>query len=700
MRKLPAILAFFFLAAMAVAERAAITADDFYDFRAVSEPHISPNGNEVAYVVTRADQKENKRYGEIWIAATDGKHQPRRLSNPTLSSTSPKWSPNGQSLAFLSSRPAVHEPGETLPSAPKAQVYVLSLEGGEAQEVTRFRTGVRSFSWSPDSTKLVCVSTEDPTSGPKEPGQSDTRHYVHSTYKIDGRGFLSNQRQHLWVVDVASDQVKQLTTGEEWDDNDTQWSPDGRQIAFSADSSGKYWDDLEDAMSQIWVISSEGGAPARVAINAVSAPEWSPDGKLIAYFSAEHWYDSRKLMVVPATGMGTPKQLVSNLDLSVRELKWAEHGKAIYFISGTHGEQRLFRADAGSGAVSKVPSTAAFVRSLDVNDDLGMVAFCGSDFQHPAEVYLGRLDGSGEKQLSHANTQLLDRLKVATVERLTYRSGDGLSIEGFLVRPIDFDPSKRYPMILYIHGGPQGMFGTDWMMQVQVFAAKGWSVLYVNPRGSTGYGTEFVDAVVKEWGGKVFSDLMGTVDVALAKNQWIDPNRLGVTGCSFGGFMTNWIISHTTRFAAAVPMCSISNYISVEGTRDGYYGHSHDFGGDLYQNFDLYWKYSPVRYAMNVKTPTLILHGEADQRVPIGQAEQWFRALRHFKVPAELVIFPREYHAGFSNGEPKHMVEAMKWQVYWFDKYLDKNANATAPDATPPSKQTMALANQSTVSEH
>jgi dipeptidyl aminopeptidase/acylaminoacyl peptidase len=317
---------------------------------------------------------------------------------------------------------------------------------------------------------------------------------------------------------------------------------------------------------------------------------------------------------------------------------------------------------------------------MDIVNATGSVVYVASDFQHPGDLYFANLDGTQEKQLTHLNAALLQQHQIQPVERLSYRSNDGFLIDGFLVKPVGWQAGKRYPLILYIHGGPEGMFGNAWLMRAQTFAARGWAVFYTNPRGSTGYGTNFMSAVVKEWGGKVFSDLMTGVDTVLSQNGWIDPNRLGVTGASFGGFMTNWIVTHTTRFSAAVPMASISDYVSDEGARDDYYGHAHDFGGDLYQNFDLYWTYSPIRYAMNAKTPILILHGDADQRVPLEQAEEWFRALHHFKVPSELVIFPRESHTGLSDGEPKHVVEALEWQVYWFERYLNGNAAVLPPD--------------------
>jgi len=656
--------------------------EDLYQLKSVSDPRLSPDGKLVAYVVARAEEKTNKRYNEIWYAPVDSSREPRRLSDPAMSSSSPRWSPDGRSLAFLSARPSAHDPGEAPAVAPKAQVYLLSFDGGEAQPLTSLRNGVRSFEWSPDGKRLVVVSTAGPSDNVKASERSDTHHYTHATMKLDGRGYFDDKRQHLWVVKVPSGESKQITDGS-WDDNSPQWSPDGSRVAFVADRSGQYWDNLEK-MDDLWVVSAEGGVPQKIGSHALSAPTWSPDGTSVAYFSANFQHEARKLLLASLNGAAEPKLLAGDLDLSVRDVTWAEHGKLIYFLAGIRGTNQAFRVDLGSGKVSQVTTGERSVKAIDICDASNTMAMAISDFQHPAELFVARLDDSQEKQVSHVNAAVLEPLKLAAASRVLTKSGDGWDIDGFLVKPVGFEPGKRYPLILFIHGGPQGMFAADWSIQVQAWAAKGWGVLFTNPRGSTGYGSKFFnDAVVGEWGGKVQSDLMTALDGAIAKNSWIDSDRLGVTGCSFGGFSTNWIISHTTRFKAAVPMCSISDYISDEGTRDGYYGHAHDFQGDLYQNFDLYWKYSPVRYAANVKTPTLILHGESDARVPIEQAEQWFRALRHFNVPAELVTFPHEYHGGLFNGEPRHVVEAMNWQIYWFEKYLDGNVQAKAPDSFP-----------------
>jgi dipeptidyl aminopeptidase/acylaminoacyl peptidase len=672
---------FFAITNLAWSQRV-IVPEDVYALRSASDPRPSPDGSLVAYVVTQSDAKHKGWHSEIWLTPASGEHPSRQLTSDWQSSNSPRWSPDGHSIAFLSARGAIQEPEKAAAAPPKAEVYVLPLDGGEAHQLTSLPNGVSSFSWSPDGKRIVCVSASGPSDEADLSDRSNTRHYVHPSYKYDGQGFFGDRRQHLWVVDTASGNSKQITDGDEWDDTDPQWSPDGALVAFYSDRSGAYWEDMVNSTADVWTIPADGGKLIKVADHATkaSAPQWSPDGNWIAYFGIDRRLGPRKVLLAPASGNARPKELANDLDLSAHDLMWAEHGHALYFLSNVRGEVHVFRLDPRSGKVSKITSGARFVRAMAINDASSQLAYTASDFEHPPELYISYLDGSHERQLGHANDSFLTSLKLQPVERLSYRVGDGFDIDGFLIKPSGWVPTKKYPLILYIHGGPQGMFGTNWMLPVQIFAAHGWSVLFLNPRGSTGYGTKFVDAAVKEWGAQVYQDLMKGVDSVLARNQWIDADRLGVTGCSFGGFMTNWIISQTSRFKAAVPMCSISNLVSDEGTRDEYYGHAPEFGGDLYENFDLYWKYSPIRYAMNVKTPTLILHGESDQRVPLEQAEQWFRALHHFHVPAELVIFPDESHNFYFTGEPKHICEAMRWQVYWFERYLNGNLTVMSPD--------------------
>jgi dipeptidyl aminopeptidase/acylaminoacyl peptidase len=317
------------------------------------------------------------------------------------------------------------------------------------------------------------------------------------------------------------------------------------------------------------------------------------------------------------------------------------------------------------------------VRQMDGDAEHSALAYTATDDTHPGDLYALAEGARAPRQLTHCNAKLLSEVALSPMERLHYKGQDGLDVEGFFMKPLGFQDSRSYPMILMIHGGPNGMWGFQWVMDAQVFAAHGWAVLMTNPRGSSGYGEAFQRGVDKEWGGKAYDDVMAGVDAAVAKFPWVDKDRLGVSGHSFGGFMTDWIVGHTNRFKAATSLAGIADFVSVEGTRDGYYGHARDFGGDLFDNFDLYWKYSPVRYAKNVKTPTLVLHGDSDQRVPLEQGEQFFRALRHFGVTSEFVIFPRESHS--LRSEPKHAVELTKWQVYWFERFVDGNSNAVRP---------------------
>jgi dipeptidyl aminopeptidase/acylaminoacyl peptidase len=713
-----------------------VTPEDYYAFEFLGDPHLSPGGRWVAYVVTTVDQRQNRRLSQIWLAAVDGSRPPRPLTTGTQSSSSPRWSPDGRTLAFISSRPSgdnapasqqglsqsnsqtqpntqgATQSAQPSPQAsstpapssspaqigtattpgvssaqqtaaadttPRAQVWALSLEGGEARRVTNLKNGVGNFDWSPDGSRLVVMTRTGPSDA-KAPS-SDVRHYKHTSYKFNDTGWFDDKRSHVWVVDVQSGAARQITSGDEWNDTDPQWSPDSTRIAFVSDRTGHAFD--ESRNTDVWIVPAEGGALTKISDHDEedSSPRWSPDGKSIAFTGRLHQTDHPKIFLAPAAG-GTPSRNVApELDLIPTNLTWAESGRALYFETGVRGEQHLFRADVRDGKIRQVTKGARAVRAVDIDDAAHRLVYASNDFRHLDDLYTSDLDGSNERKLTNLNAKLWPQLQLADVERMTYKGADGWDVEGFMVKPLGWQEGKKYPLIVSVHGGPAGQYGVDWFHEFQVYAAKGWAVFFCNPRGSTGYGQKFERGIEGEWGGKDYVDVMNGVEAALAKYPWLDRDRLGVTGGSYGGYMTNWIVGHTNIFKAAVTLRSVVNFVSDEGTRDGAYGHKEDFAGDLFEKFDTYWERSPLKYAANVKTPILILHSDNDYRVPLEQGEQWFRALKHFGATAELVIFPRENHNLTRTGEPKHLVESLNWQLYWFDRYLDGNASATPPDA-------------------
>jgi dipeptidyl aminopeptidase/acylaminoacyl peptidase len=714
--------------------RRGVTPEDYYAFEFLSDPRLSPGGKWVAYVVTTVDQRQNRRLSQIWLAATDGSRTPRQLTTSAQSSSSPRWSPDGRTLAFISSRPspdnappqgpaqsapptqsnaqAGSQPAQPQPqpsstpapsqptttqatattpgvssaqqtaaadSTPRAQVWALPLEGGEARRLTSLKNGVNAFDWSPDGARLVVTARTGPSDA-KAPS-SDVRHYKHTSYKFNDTGWFDDKRSHVWVVDVQTGAARQITSGDDWNDTDPQWSPDSTRIAFVSDRTGHAFD--ESRNTDVWVVPAEGGAPAKISDHDEedSSPRWSPDGKFIAFTGRVRERDHPKIWLAPAAGGQPSRNVAPELDLIPTNLTWAEGGRALYFEAGVRGEQHLFRADVKDGRVTQVTKGPRAVRFIDVDDSSRRLVYASNDFKRLDDLYASNIDGSGERKLTSLNAKLWPQLQLADVERMTYKGADGWDVDGFMVKPLGWREGKKYPLVLSIHGGPAGQYGVDWFQEFQVYAARGWAVFFCNPRGSTGYGQKFERGIEGEWGGKDYTDVMNGLEAALAKYPWIDRERMGVTGGSYGGYMTNWIVGHTNVFKAAVTLRSVVDFVSDEGTRDGAYGHREDFGGDLFEKFDLYWDRSPLKYAASVKTPILILHSDNDYRVPLEQGEQWFRALRHFGATAELVIFPRENHNLTRTGEPKHLVESLNWQLYWFERYLDGDASAVPPDA-------------------
>ena len=655
-----------------------VTPEDYFAFEFISDPRISPDGKLVAYVVTTVDQKQNRRHSSIWMATTDGSRAPWPFTTSPQNANTPRWSADGQSLAFISSRTSADGPAGDA----KPQVWVLSMSGGEARRITNLKNGANSFQWSPDGNRLACLSRTGPSDNRAESkDRSDVRHYSHISYKFNDTGWFDDRRSHIWIVDAKTSAAKQITSGEDWNDADPQWSPDGTRIAFVSNRSGKEYEENRNA--DVWVISAEGGPLTRISDHdeADNSPRWSPDGKTIAFVGRVREDEHPKIWLASSAG-GAPSTLAAkNLDLIPSDLDWVEDGRALYFQTGVKGESHLFRIDVISRELSPVTSGPRAIRGVDINDKTRRMVYAANDFKHLDDLYVADISGQNERKLTRHNEALWRQLELQDVERISYKSADGWDVDGFFVKPAGWQEGKKYPMILSVHGGPAGMYGVDWFHEFQVYAARGWAVFFTNPRGSTGYGEKFERGIVGEWGGKDYQDVMNGVDAILKKYSWIDRDRLGVTGGSYGGYMTNWIVSHTNMFKAAVTLRSVVNFISDDGTRDGAYGHKRDFGGDIFEKFDLYWDRSPLKWAKSVKTPTLILHSDNDYRVPLEQGEQWFRALKHFGVTTELVIFPRENHNLTRTGEPKHLVESLNWQIYWFDRFLNGNTAAFPPDA-------------------
>ena len=672
------------LQAQSPSPRRGVTAEDYLGFTFAGDPRISPDGSQVVYVSSRIDRARNRRVPSVWVVPTDGDSAPRQVVDETWSASAPRWSPDGKTLAFISSRlPDTTKAvgAQQQPATGRPQLWTIGLGQSTPRMISHVANGVSSCSWSPNGAQFVCLSRTGPSdtlnTGPE---RSDVRHYTSISYKFNDTGWYDDKRSHLWVIDAASGTARQITSGDTWNDTDPQWSPDGARIAFVSDRTGKEFD--EGRNSDIWTVPAAGGSLTKVSTSPDrdASPVWSPDGKTIAFVSAEDEDAPQQLYVTESAGGGTPRLVAKSLDLLPGNLQWAEEGKALFFDTGVKGELHVFRVDIGTGAVRQVTTGPRGVRASSVSAASGRMAYLANDFQHLDDVYAASIDGKNEKKLTDVNAALWKTLNLASVERMTFKGAEGWDVDGFFVKPLGWTAGTKYPMILSIHGGPAGQYGVDWFHEFQVYAAKGYAVFFTNPRGSTGYGRKFQRGIELQWGGNDYIDIMNGVRAAIAANPWVDTTRLGVTGGSYGGYMTNWIVGHTNLFKAAVTLRSISNFISDDGTRDGAYGHKGDFGGDIFERYDLYWDRSPLKYVKNVTTPMLVLHSDNDFRVPIEQGEQWYRALKHLGKTAEIVFFPRENHNLTRKGEPRHIVESMNWQLYWFDRYLNGNSAAVAPD--------------------
>jgi dipeptidyl aminopeptidase/acylaminoacyl peptidase len=651
-----------------------MTADDLYNLKMASDAQISPDGSLVVFVKTWLNKEKNDYRSSLYLVSTDGGDE-HRLTSADCQDSFPRWSPDGSSIAFISTR------------SEKPQVFLLSMRGGEAAQLTTLDEGVSAFAWSPDGSTLAVVSKSESEKSEKgeDESKSDVVHITSIRYKANGvPGFLDEKRNHIWCVSVPTGDARQVTSGD-FDDASPSWLPGGNEIAFASDRSDhrEYGRD-----KQIWVVNARGGEPRRIAgdeNDTFSNPSVAPDGTTVAFTGHRDAQagGSRvtRIWTTPVSGEGL-NCLTEGLDRSTSDstaadfsgksnpgLVWIEDGNALLTQVSDQGNVHVYRVST-SGEVDLVIGGER--RILDFSVSGSKITYAVSDPLNPADLFVCDLDGSNERKLTSLNSEFLDGVTLSEPEsfRVPSHNDDGWDVHGWIMRPPNAAADAKYPMVLQIHGGPHGMYGNSFFHEFQTLAAAGYVVVYSNPRGSEGYGEEFCSCTRARWGEADMPDVMAIVDYAI-ENAPVDPNRLGVTGGSYGGYLTNWIIGHTDRFAAAITDRCVSDFYSMYGTSDiGYSFLEYEAGGTPWDSRELYIKYSPITYVEQMHTPLLIVHSEQDYRCPIEQAEQLFISLKRLGRTVEFVRFPNENHELSRSGQPKHRIQRIEFNLDWWSRYL------------------------------
>ena len=647
--------------------RHAVTAEDLLALAEVRDPQISPDGEWVAYTVATIDLDEDKGETAIWAVPT-GDGEPWRLTAPGTSGSRPRWSPDSERLAFLSSRSAGDEDA-------KSQVWVFDLRGGDAQPLTKIVQGVDSFDWSPDGRRLLLTiqdpKPEDLLDEAEKAKKKPEPHVIDRLqFKQDYTGYLDRRRSHLYVLDLehADDegQPAQITSGD-FDDSEAVWSPDGKLIAFVSNRSAE--PDGNDN-TDLWIVAAynndQGKTLRQITTNNSLdyAPSWSPDGNSLVYVTGRSpelmWYALEQLAVV--TLDGDSRLLTAKLDRNVSAPEFSADGKSVLFSLEDSGARHLAEVNIKSGRLERPVAGELAMLGFSQSKD-GTIAYLASNAESPREVYL--LENGSSRQLTSVNQELLATLELGRVDNVQFASADGTEIEAFITFPPDYDPHLTYPTILWIHGGPASQYDHRFNGDSQLFAASGYLVVRANPRGSTGYGEKFCAALFADWGNKDFEDVMAAVDFAVEQG-YTDPDRLGVGGWSYGGILTNYVITQTDRFEAAISGASEVLYVANYG-HDHYQRFWEKELGLPWENRELWEKLSPFNRVQEVVTPTLVIGGALDWNVPIQNSEQLYQALKRLGVETQLVVYPGEHH-----GIRKPSFRLDRWGRYlgWFDRYV------------------------------
>jgi dipeptidyl aminopeptidase/acylaminoacyl peptidase len=651
-----------------------VAINDLYRLQFLREIALSPDGTKVAYTIEWMDKKKNKYFSNLYIAYADGKN--RRFVGGEKDIKNPQWSPNGKLISFI-----LTDKGEQ-------NIWAIPADGGEAYAITHTKGFFGNYDWSPDSKHIVCEFTEKKEDKERVPDKDKPPLYYHIKnmwYKLDGRGMLPEEKQHIWRVSVRSGKMKQLTFGRNGDEFPSV-SPDGQYVVFSSNRNEYFEERMQ--YYDIYIIGINGEKERRIKTPAGPkwAPIFSPDGKSIIYrgrLYPEEWVGWRNIYLwkVPVKG-GKSVNITKSFDRSFDALAiddlghyasslpaFSVDGKYLYDMTADGGDQCLYRIDIRQRRVERFVGNSERIYAFD-HDGKNTFALAISNNADPGNLYL--FTHGKRKQLTYLNKDYLKTHRLAQPEELKWKGYRGHIIQGWLLKPPGFRADRKYPLIVQIHGGPHAAYGNSFFHEFQVLAANGYVVFYSNPHGSAGYGEKFARALHNQWGIPDSKDIFDAVAL-ITKRKYIDRKRMGVMGGSYGGFMTNWIIGHTDMFKVAVTMRSVVNMLSFLSSDFGF-GIPKEFKGNWWAkgNFEFYWNMSPLKYVRKMKTPVLIIHSEQDHRCPIGQAEELFAALKLLKRDVEMVRFPAEPHGLSRHGSPRRREKRLEFILKYIDRYLKK----------------------------
>ena len=665
-----AVLALFALPALATAQ-VPITARDLWSMARVGSPALSPDGSTVLYTVTTYDLQAFRSRTEIWTVGVSGGDPRPFITSESGSNSAPAWSPDGKRIAFVSSR------GGNGP-----QIYVIPVDGGEARALTAVEGGATGPVWSRDGRRILFASSVLPAGDATAErlkaiadGGSEAKVYGDLQYRHWDE-WEDGLRSHVFVLDVATGQSRDVTPGP-YDAppvalggfSDYDISPDGEEVAFVRNTDVPA---MVGTGNDVWLVSAAGGEPRLLTTSDANdvAPQYSPDGRYIAYLAMTRpgFEADRTQLVVYDRQSRETRSLTADLDQSVDFFTWSADSRTIWFQSQEQLFHATYRVALSGGAPVKV-TDGVYDGALQVSADGGTLVVARQATDRPVDLFA--LDGNGTvlRQLTHQNRDLLARLALQPAESFWATGAEGTPVQGFIVKPPNFDASRKYPVVFLIHGGPQGAWTDSWSYRwnPNMFAAPGYVVVAVNPRGSTGYGQTFTDQITGDWGGKVYTDLMNALDHALATYPYMDGSRVAAAGASYGGYMINWINGHTDRFTALINHDGLFDIPSMYGATEELWFPEWEFGGTPWTNPEGFQRWNPANSAANMKTPTLVIHGGLDYRVPLDQGLATFTTLRRKGVPARLLYFPDEGHWVL---KPQNAFVWWDEMLGWLNQYL------------------------------